>query len=311
MNNLISGLPAVGKGKWRWHLVAVFTAAVWSTTFVSTKILLNHGLSPENIFIYRFVIAYLGIVLFAGKRLFADNVKDELLFLLAGVTGGSLYFVTENTALRFTYASNVSILISATPLFTMAISAIVFRHRIRGQMLVGALIALVGVSMVVFNGDPRFRMSPKGDFLTLTAAFCWAAYSVILKYLGQKDYPILFTTRKVFFYGLASMLLFMPFSPVSFYFGLLTEPVVYWNILFLGVMASLVCFALFNRVVDEIGPDKASNYIYLNPIGTIITAVIFLHEPLSWMAVTGAIVTITGVVIVEKCHPAKPGDIAA
>ncbi|MDE6369882.1 MAG: hypothetical protein K2K92_00150 [Duncaniella sp.] len=49
-----------------------------------------------------------------------------------------------------------------------------------------------------------------------------------------------------------------------------------------------------------LGPDKATNYIYLNPLGAITTAVIVLHEPLSLMALAGAVITITGVVIVEK-----------
>lgn len=276
------------------------TSVIWSTTFVSTKTLLNHGLTPENIFLYRFILAYLGILTVARHKLFADSAKDEFLLFLAGLTGGSLYFITENTALKYTYASNVSILISATPLFTMAIGAIVFRQKLKKTMFLGSVIALAGVALVVFNGNASFHVAPIGDILVLIAAICWAAYSVILKYLGNRRYPTLFVTRKTFFYGVASMALYLPFSDCKFDLSLLERPAVFSNIIFLGIVASLMCFAAFNKVVEAIGPDKASNYIYLSPLGTITTAVIFLHEPVTWMALAGAAITIIGVVIVEK-----------
>lgn len=296
-----SSLP-IASGVWKYHLVALFTAVIWSTTFVSTKVLLNSGMTPDNIFLYRFLIAYILILFVARGKLFARSLRDEFMMFLAGITGGSLYFLTENSALSYTYATNVSILIAGTPLLTIGLSAIIFRKKLNLSMLGGSLMALVGVSLVVFNGDASFQISPIGDFLIFTAALCWAFYSVILKYLGNRDYTSLFITRKVFFYGLATILIYHLFAGRGLQTDLLRLPEVYGNLLFLGVFASLLCYMLWNKVVEVIGPDKATNYIYLNPIGTIITAVIFLNEPLSWMAIVGATVIIIGVVIVEKSH---------
>lgn len=289
-----------GKGMWKYHILALVTALIWSTTFVSTKVLLNEGMTPETIFVTRFAIAYLLIICIFHSKLMADSLKDEALLCLAGLTGGSLYFLTENTALKFTYASNVSILISAIPLLTIALSAWVFRQKFHKSMLFGSLLALSGVALVVFNGNATFKVAPIGDLLTLAAAMCWASYSVVLKYLGNHSYSTLFITRKVFFYGLVSMLLYLPFSGVEYDFHLLSKPEVYGNILFLGVVASFGCFIVWNRIVEELGPDKANNYIYISPLGTITTAIIFLHEPITWMALIGAAITICGVVIVER-----------
>lgn len=94
----------------KFHVIALLTIIVWGTTFISTKVLINHGLSPVEIFLYRFLLAYVCIWFFAPKILWAKNVKDELLFLLLGLCGGSLYFVTENTALSITLAANVCVL---------------------------------------------------------------------------------------------------------------------------------------------------------------------------------------------------------
>ena len=80
--------------------MALVTVSIWGTTFVSTKVLIQHGLSPVDIFVYRFVLAYVCICFLAPKRLFADSIKDELWMVGAGFCGGALYFVTENTALK-------------------------------------------------------------------------------------------------------------------------------------------------------------------------------------------------------------------
>lgn len=66
-----------------YHLIAILTVAIWGLTFISTKVLINHGLTPQEIFFYRFLIAYTGIWVISPKRLFTGNWKDEL-WLVAG-----------------------------------------------------------------------------------------------------------------------------------------------------------------------------------------------------------------------------------
>ena len=81
-----------------YHSIAILTVIIWGTTFVSTKILINTGLSPVEILLYRFVLAYFCILTIAHRRLWANCVKDEFLLFLSGLCGGSLYFIAENTA---------------------------------------------------------------------------------------------------------------------------------------------------------------------------------------------------------------------
>ena len=101
-----------------YHLIAILVVAIWGLTFISTKVLINHGLTPQEIFFYRFLIAYLGIWVISPKRLFTSNWKDELWLMAGGFFGGSLYFFTENTALGITQASNVAFIICTAPLLT-------------------------------------------------------------------------------------------------------------------------------------------------------------------------------------------------
>lgn len=85
-----------------YHLVAFITVAIWGTTFVSTKVLMLNGLSPAQIFTLRFSIAYILMLMVNHKKMFADSWKDEFKLAMLGITGGSLYFLSENEAMNYT-----------------------------------------------------------------------------------------------------------------------------------------------------------------------------------------------------------------
>ena len=89
-----------------YHLVAFVTVAIWGTTFVSTKVLMLNGLSPAQIFTLRFSIAYVLMLAFNHRRLFADSWKDEVKMAFLGITGGSLYFLHEYEAMNFPTTTN-------------------------------------------------------------------------------------------------------------------------------------------------------------------------------------------------------------
>lgn len=184
-----------------YHIMAVLTVSIWGVTFVSTKVLINHGLTPVEILFYRFVLAYGCIWFISPRRIFAKSWHNEGLFVLCGLCGGSLYFIAENTALGITLASNVSLIICTTPILT-AFILYLFRktEELTRNLILGSLLALGGVALVVFNGRFILKINPLGDILTLVAALMWAFYCLILKQLDT-HYPTLLITRKVFFMG--------------------------------------------------------------------------------------------------------------
>ena len=103
------------KKNYIYHIIAILVVGIWGLTFISTKVLIGYGLSPQEIFLLRFLMAYLGIWFISPRKLFADNWKDELWLLSGGVTGGSFYFLTENTALEITLATNVAFIVCTAP----------------------------------------------------------------------------------------------------------------------------------------------------------------------------------------------------
>lgn len=288
------------QGTGRYHLLAILTVAVWGTTFISTKILIENGLSPQEIFLLRFVIAYLGIWLLSPRKLLADSWKDELWFLLAGLTGGTLYFLTENTALSLTQTTNVAFIICTTPLLTTGLSLLLYRQEKAGKgLLAGSLVALAGVGMLIFNGSFVLKLSPLGDVLTLCAGVSWAVYSLIIRRLSGR-YPSVFITRKVFFYGILTVLPVFAVHPFSFPAEGFLRNAVWTNLLFLSVLASLACFVAWNVVLKRLGTIQSSNYLYLNPLFTTVAAHLFLQEQLTVYAVVGVLLVLGGVFVAAR-----------
>lgn len=283
-----------------YHVLALVTAAVWGSTFVSTKILLANGLSPAQIMVIRFSIAYLLILLLSHRPLFSRKLSDELLMIGAGITGGSLYFLAENSALIYTQASNVAIIIAVTPLLT-AIAAHFFSRgeRFSRTLATGSVIALAGVVLVVLNGRFVLHLNPKGDMLTIAAAVLWALYSIIIVRL-QRRYSSLFITRKVFFYGIVTLLPYLFIHEAALDFGLLLRPAVIGNLLFLGLIASFACYWAWNAATARIGSVNASNYLYLNPVVALITSAIALDERITVTALIGTALIMLGVAVCEK-----------
>ena len=278
-----------------YHLIAILTVGIWGLTFISTKVLIEHGLSPQEIFLLRFLMAYLGIWFISPRKLFADNWKDELWLLWGGVTGGSFYFFTENTVLEITLATNVAFIVCTAPLLTTILSLLIYKkEKATAGLVGGSLLALVGVALVVYNGHFILKISPLGDFLTLLAAFSWAFYSLIMKKMSGR-YRTTFITRKIFFYGILTILPAFILHPWQFSLSGLWQPAVWMNLLFLGVLASLVCFVVWNIILKQLGTVRASNYIYLNPLFTLIGSAVLLDEQFTVMSLMGAMLILGGV----------------
>ena len=282
------------------YVIAFVIVVIWGCTFVQTKILINSGLRPDEIFLFRFTLAYILILPLAGKRLFLDNWTDEALAAALGLTGGSLYFVTENYALAYGYCSNVALIVCLTPMITAIIVDCFYKSERMGRSAVfGSAIAFVGMALVVFNGNFILQLSPLGDVLALAACLCWALYTLIIKRLQDK-YSNMLITRKIFGYGLLTILPMLLVRGVDIELLVDGGAVVWGNILFLGCVASLLCFLGWNFCLERLGTVRATNLLYLNPVISITTSAIVLGERVTWIAILGAVLILAGLYCMRR-----------
>lgn len=289
----------------KYHLAAVFTTVVWGTTFVASKSILESGLTPMQTMFFRFIIGYAFTCALCPRKLGFNSWRDELMFAGVGLFGGSMYFMFEYTALLYTKAANVGFICSLVPLQVALIDIFMFRQKFRaGFLIAGSAMALVGVALVVFNGRFAVTLSLIGDTLALAASLCWAIYSFFLHRLGTRFEP-LYVTRKLFFYSLISLLPFMLHAnqlaiPKSLFNLNVCVPLLY-----LSLVASLVCLWLWNVSINGLGTTIPNNYLYMLPIITLITSHIILGEEMTTYVILGGLLIISGVWCADKSVVAK------
>ncbi len=286
-----------------WHLFAIITILFWGTSFVSTKVLINHGFSAVQIFTIRFAATYL-MLLVAGLRNIrfrADRWKDELFFLLGGVTGCTVYFWAENTALTISQSSNVSLIVCTNPLLILLVGIFIFkREKFLPRQIAGSFITFIGMVLVVLNGKFILKLSPIGDMLAFCSAIAWTVYAYSTEKVRSK-YSTLFAIRKIFFYGFITSLPIMIFdlqkNPVPW--DSFREPVVIGNFFCLCIFSNLFGYLIWNKVMEKLGTVLASNYIFAIPLVTMITAAITIGEHISPVAIAGAVAIVTGMIMAE------------
>lgn len=282
------------------HFYAIFTILVWGSCFVLTKEMLT-TYTAIQIIPLRMALAYVTLWVLRPKTLKLPR-KDELMFILIGVTGGSLYFFLQNTALSYTYAANVSILVALAPILTVILAQLFSRsgERLGKYVYIGAVIAIVGVVLVVLNGQLTFHLNPLGDFIALGAAFMWALYSILIKKYTEQYDNFLVTRRVMLWAFLTSVPLMLVTDGMPDLRPLFTTPRILLSWLFLGVFGNAVCFAIWNVAFKRLGVVITNNYLYASSFVTLAAGYLILHEEITLMSIIGAVLITAGVIVALK-----------
>lgn len=288
------------KRKMTGHLLALFAMSIWGTSYIASKVLLEY-LQPTQLLALRFGLAYAVSWCCAPKWYPVTSLKEELGFISLAFFGVVGYFYLENIALLYTTASNVSILITAAPMFTALAAHVVLKEeKMTRSTIAGFLVAMIGVVLVVGNGALVLKLNPRGDFLAVAAAFIWAIYSVQLKGFAERMNQFILT-RRMLFYGLCMVI------PILVGTGQAQIPWAQWMgpaplfcLAELAVFGSCLCYVAWNHAINRIGVVKTNNYIYIGPFITMITAAVTIGEPITLAGIAGTAFIIVGVVLAGR-----------
>lgn len=279
------------------HILGLFTGMVWGVTFTSSKILLQSFESIELLF-YRFIVAFVALFLMAPRIFKWQGIKKELHYMFAGLTGIAMYQYCENMALKHTYAGNASVIIAVAPLLT-ALFVYIYskgKQKLKANFFLGFFVAMIGISLIAFNGS-KLQLSPIGDLMALVCAIIWGLYSVNGNIIASYKDNILQATRRTFTYGIIFLIPLMIKDGFRFGIERFGNPVNLFNLLFLGVVASGICFVTWNYAIAVLGSVKTTVYVYVSPVVTVVVSALVLHEEVTALSVAGTALTLLGLII--------------
>ena len=298
---------------------ALIVILIWGVTFANTRILLEE-FSALEINLIRFSLAW--ITLAVTQRFFVcrsarthQGMIPWWLFPSMGFLGIFLYQFLENCAIYYTNASNVAILVSFGPIVTALMARSLTSDRsLSIRLVVGSLLSVVGVSLVAMNGIVNFHLRPLGDMMALGAMVSWGGYSVLIDKANACGVIPVIAVQKAFGWAVIMMLPLamwgttdVGFITLDGSYSVTLDPSAnferfsslsnWGHFVFLGVLASAVCFVLWIFACRILGVVKVTIGLYLTPIVGVIFSTIFLKEELTTLSVLGGILILIGVFV--------------
>lgn len=311
-----------------WLLASV-AIVVWGVTFASTRVLLEE-FSALEINIARFGLAWVALAAggmmrrvrcarSAGGEIGGEEVHVAIapwwLFVAMGFTGVFAYQFLENCAIYYTNASNVAILVSFGPIVTAVMArALTADRSLSPCLVIGSVVAVIGVALITLNGVVNFQLRPLGDAMALCAMLSWGLYSVLVEKANRLGVEPIVAIRKSFGWALLMMLPLAVWGVTESGFVALDGSysitldldanldrfTSFWNwanLGFLGVLASAACFVLWSRACRALGMVRTTVGLYLTPIVGVVFATLFLKERFTWLSVVGGCLILSGVAI--------------
>lgn len=297
------------------YLKLVLVSLFWGGTFIAGR-LASAELEPALGAFGRFVVAslFLVAVLWGRQRGWPKLRRSQWLLVLAGgLTGIVLYNLFFFSGLRLIEANRASLIVALNPIMIMLSAGLLGMERLTGRRILGALIALAGVSLVLTRGDYSALAGSigLGEVLIFGCVFSWSAYTLIGRRLVGELSPLVVTTYSVLA-GCAG--LFLLASP---YLGQAAQaPLNVWlAIAYLGVFGTGLGFVWYYDGVKAIGPGRAGVFINLVPGWAVLLSALLLGETIVPATLLGGLVIVAGVTLANlpqrsKQLPAEPPHIA-
>ena len=274
----------------------------WGTAFVAIKYLLEvEGLDPMRLTVLRYLPAALLMVammfvLYDPKKIFSAWRQEWLGIALYGITGVLGYNLALNYGESRIAAGTASLIVGLSPIFTLIASNLALKEKITARKLGGIITAFIGLFIVVRWGAKEvinFKYL-LGVLITLGAPLSWAVYTIVGKPMMHRQDTNLITMSAVV-WGTLPLLFFAPS-----YKTLVSISAKGWGaLLFLSLVCTIFGFLVWSWALKKTEAARLGAIVYLIPLVTIISGLIFIREAPTIGLVIGGLVLIAGVVMAE------------
>lgn len=281
---------------------AIIAIAIWAGNFVISRGL-STSYAPSVIAFCRWTLALIIMFPIAYKYVKKDwklLMKQKWLIVACGFTGTGVYNLLCYWAGRTTSATNLSLIATSSPIFTILIMRILFKEKITPLRVFGVILAILGVAFLIVKGDISVLMSldfATGDILILIATLLWSIYTILNKYKDPNistwsfvfaGFVVAFAVTLPFFIGHCAMYGFPQFDRVGV-----------GCFFYLAIGCCIISFTLWNKAVILLGATNASIIYNTISVFSCVIAFIVLGEPILPVQIIAIIVIFAGVTIAQ------------
>jgi len=285
------------------YLFALGSTAIWAGNFAIARAL-NQSITPITLAFLRWTVAAVAILPFALKHLVAEKAlvrKHFPYILITAALGITLFNTLIYFAGRSTTSVNMSLISITFPIFIILLSRIIYGEKITLNKVVGIVLVIAGILILITKGRLASLLSisfAPGDALMLLAALTFAVYSILLR--RRPKAMSLWTLQASTF--IVGVILLFPF----FLWDRSTAPAVQVNtglilaILYIGVLASLTAFVIWNKAIERVGASRAAMVYYSMPLISGILAFFVLGERIGLVHLYSLLLIVPGILVANR-----------
>ncbi|MFY0543336.1 DMT family transporter [Brevibacillus sp. H7] len=283
-------------------LMLLAVVLIWGGNYTVGKFGMQ-ALSPEVFTLTRFllVIPVLWVLVKWKEGNVAIRARDIPAFLLAALVGITLYQTLFVASLKYTTATNASLLVAMSPLFTVIVAVLAKQERATLALAFGSLMAVGGVVVVkgAAAGGITFSLeSLLGDGLAALASLLFGLYPFTTARLAR-SYSAMKVTLYTALFGTFFLAVYC--TPDLLRVNWIELPSsAWWSLLYAAYPVTAYSLAAWNYGIERLGPARVMPYMYLVPVTAILVAMAVIDEQMNGWQWCGAVMIVAGVFLVRQ-----------
>lgn len=280
-------------------LSLILVAIIWALNFSVVKVSLEE-MDPYSFNALRFIFATALLWYAARKKGYTLKVKKEHFWKLVGIgiVGNLFYQLLFIIGINYTYAANAAVMLGTIPIWVALLSQFFTDEKLTFYKTAGVVFAFVGVAFIIFGSQRPDSFESEtflGNVITLIAAVCWAAYTILSRKYLRVYSPLQYSAFMSVVGLMSLMMVGLPFmielnwSEISL--------VGYGGVFYSGALSVGLAYILWNNGVKKIGAVRTAAYQNLVPVLGLVFGVVLLGEELALLQYIGAALVIAGIVL--------------
>jgi drug/metabolite transporter (DMT)-like permease len=272
------------------------TVLIWGSTWLVITFQLG-SVDPILSVAYRFTLAALLLLAFARLRKInlRFTPRQHLFFALQGALLFSLnYLLVYLAELRLT-SGLVAVIFSMLVLMNILIGALFLGTPVQPKVVGGALIGLVGISLVFLPELGAFSLQDRGFvglLLGLGGTLSASIGNIVAARNQREGLPVVQTNAFGMGYGAILMLIIALITGTPFRFEL--TPAYITSLVYLSVFGSILAFGAYLTLLGRIGADRAAYSSLLFPLVALVISTLFEGYRWSIPALLGVLLVLGG-----------------
>jgi drug/metabolite transporter (DMT)-like permease len=286
----------------------IIVLLAWGSSWFGISFQLDYDVAPQVSIVWRFLLASLMLFIwcFARGLKLSFPWREHINWLLLGFFLFCINYICAYFGTIYLVSGLVCLIFSTLTLFTVLNGFVFFKKPVRLPILFGAIVGIAGLSIIFSNEISSAEWSLdsgiiKGFLWMLLATFFASIGMLLSGQMQARKIPVIQSNAFSMLYGSLILVTYISFSDLSFSFDTSYNYVV--SLIYLSLVASVIGFGVYLKLVGNIGADKASYVNIFTPTIALLLSTLFEDYVWSWTGLIGVILIIFGNIIVLYAKP--------